>query len=178
MAMNQRYRKREAAVASLQTRLGVVVKKVGSAPANQGSVNGLNSPEDVLKTLIFPWLEHMDLIKPVCKLWSSLSMDSDLWKGTYSRLFSYPSKLFLLESDDPDWKELFAKKYRARTRNALRIGDGGHICVLCPVPGCDAICGSKIDYDHHLLGHEEEYLLHCIKARKKRGRSTPKRTIK
>ena len=138
----------------------------------------MSSSEDVLKTLIFPWLEHTDLIKPVCKLWQRLSMDSDLWKAQYSRRFSYPSNLFLLETDGPDWKDLFAKKHRARIRNALRIGDGGHICVLCPVPGCDAICGSKIDYDHHLLGHEEEYLLHCIKARKKRGRSTPKRTIK
>lgn len=171
----QKHRKRQAAVALLQSRLGVVGKEVGSAPTKQGSsATSVKSPEDVLKTLIFPWLGLTDFTKPVCKLWQRLAADSQLWKAQYSRRFSYPRKLFLLESDidSPDWKELFARKNRAYTRNVRigSIGDGGLTCTLCPVPNCDVICGSKIDYDHHLLGHEEDYLLHCMKARNMRGR--------
>lgn len=171
----QKHRKRQAAVALLQSRLGVVGKEVGSAPTKQGSsATSVKSPEDVLKTLIFPWLGLTDFTKPVCKLWQRLAADCQLWKAQYSRRFSYPRKLFLLESDidSPDWKELFARKNRAYTRNVRigSIGDGGLTCTLCPVPNCDVICGSKIDYDHHLLGHEEDYLLHCMKARNMRSR--------
>ena len=162
-------------MASLRSRLRVVSEEFGCALTKQGSVKVAHGPEDILKIFIFPWLEYTDLIKPVCQLWRRLAADRQLWKAQYSRRFSFPGKPFLLESDD--WKELFFRKNRAHTRNVGSIGDSGHTCVLCPVPGCDSICGSKIDHDIHLLGHEEEYLLHCLKARNMRVRGGRGHTI-
>ncbi len=64
----------------------------------------INSPEAVLRHLIFPYLDPQSLVQPVCKLWTQLAECNLLWKSLYHRYFDAAPARWSYGVKEHDWK--------------------------------------------------------------------------
>ncbi len=64
----------------------------------------INSPETVLRYLIFPYLDPQSLVQPVCKLWTQLAGCNLLWKSLFHRYFDAAPARWSIGVKEHDWK--------------------------------------------------------------------------
>jgi hypothetical protein len=132
-----------------------------SAPKNQH----IGSPESVL-SLVFQFLDIYELLKPVCKLWTILVMESNwLWNQLYCYHFGKPSKEWMLLKSPCDWKASFRSMHQANRGVNNDANALGWKIRVCPVLGCCNILGTKLEFDLHMAKHEVKQLFHASKLK-------------
>jgi hypothetical protein len=88
----------------------------------------LRGPCDVLRVLIFPFLDYQDLVKPICKLWTELAGCNQLWKSLYEHHFGIISTRNL--PAPIHWKELFCSTANEPyVRMQCRINCGANLVI-------------------------------------------------
>lgn len=149
-------------------------------PRPQRNATEITSPETLLKQLIFPFLDFGDLqsLSVTCKIWKQLGDSDSLWQHLYAHHFGEPCVKWLDQSDIPSvmngdnlhvtWKNYFRKAHACRRSIREPCNGFGWAARLCPSLGCGSVLKNKLDYDKHMLKHEEKYLVRRIKEN--RGR--------
>lgn len=64
----------------------------------------IDSPDAVLRHLIFPYLDYKDLVQPVCKFWTRLAECDLLWKSLYCSHFGIAPVRWSFGVKEHDWK--------------------------------------------------------------------------
>ena len=129
------------------------------------------NPEDLLTSLIFRFLDFKDILqlKSVCKLWSELTDSNLLWKPLYEHHFGskYTHWLSMESSVAHDWKLLFCSTFSAQHTTVGKKNEFGWQIRICPTVGCNKELQNKLEYDLHVLKHEQSYCLNRVKYLKK-----------
>ena len=135
----------------------------------------INSPADVLKSLVFPYLDFKDLSKPICKLWTTMSESDQLWESLYKHRYGMPQEQWQTLSSMPtliNWKLLFRDNFVAKCNiRRPKINEFGWAVRICPKLGCNKELRNKLEYDSHVLKHEEEFHSNRIRGLKKMKRT-------
>lgn len=157
----------------LHQTLGDSLNQEGFDPANlDGTVESMvDRPESIMMQLIFPFLEISDLVQPVCKLWTELGKSNSLWYGLYCRHFGEACTKWLpTPMPLKNWKASFKTMYQTKRLVNDDSSMLGWKFVVCPVPCCCSILGSKLEYDLHMIRHELNFLEKlCLRSRGKVG---------
>ena len=132
----------------------------------------IDSPDAVLRYLVFPYLDFKDMVQPVCKRWTRIAKCNLLWKSLYQYRFGMPCTRWLTRSTSTthDWKLLFHSAFVANYNIRGQMNTFGWNIRLCPVLGCNKELRSKLEYDTHVLKHEETYCLNHMKHLNKKRR--------
>mmetsp|Transcript_19188 Transcript_19188/g.40102 ORF Transcript_19188/g.40102 Transcript_19188/m.40102 type:complete len:214 (-) Transcript_19188:202-843(-) len=153
-------------------------------PRPQSNTVEIDSPEMLLKQLIFPFLDFSDLqsLSVTCKIWKQLGDSDCLWQHLYIYHFGEPCVKWLDQSDIPSvmngdnlrvtWKNYFRKAHVCRRSIKEPCNGFGWAARLCPSLGCGSALRNKLDYDKHMLKHEEKYLVRRIKETRWRSKNT------
>lgn len=115
----------------------------------------LDNPTSVMRDLIFANLDFFDIVKPVCKLWTRLSKCNVLWEKLYQYHFGGSiSSLPLLPTETLQWKNLFRSSFLARKCVRGKKDKFGWPFRICPIVGCNKELRSRLQFNVHLLKHE------------------------
>lgn len=145
-------------------------------------------PGDVMRCLVFQYLDVTDITKPVCKLWKRSAECNELWKSLYHIKFGNSHTAWLSETNTSSWKTLFKDAFAAsinlrekcnrfvcrqkgkclNCKRPWKYDGFGFKACLCPLPGCNSVLESKFERDIHVLKHEKAYYLDQIKQMKKK----------
>jgi hypothetical protein len=129
------------------------------------------SSDEMLSWLIFPFLDAKDLLKPVCKLWSMKAEDDKLWQPLYRHHFGEPITKFMISPSTMSWKEHFVCRAKRTITTSTEKNSFGWTARLCPILGCCySVFRTVLDYDIHLLMHEERYCKSRLKELKKKAK--------
>ncbi len=166
-------------VSALRSVAKTLEVNAASTPSNfltqQNEAAEIDSPEALLKRLIFPFLDFLDLqsLSITCKIWKQMGECDSLWKHLYTYHFGEPCVKWLDHTDISSvmngeylpgtWKHYFLKAYFRRRSIKQHCNGFGWAARLCPLLGCGLVLRNKLDYDKHMLKHEERYLVHRIK---------------
>lgn len=130
----------------------------------------IDSPDAVLKYLVFPYLDFKDILKPICKLWTRLANSNSLWKHLYLNHFGTSFtrwSILTFHSEAPDWKLLFRSKFLSQYNVRGLRNDFGWLVRICPTVGCNKELRTKLEYEMHVLRHDQKYCLDQMKNLKK-----------
>ena len=137
----------------------------------------MSNPGVVLRDLIFPFLDFKDIVTSVsvCKLWTELVYSNQLWKSLHFSHFGNGCPAgWLISShsttDDQDWKMLFRSTFTAQYDIQGQVNDYGQAIHICPAVGCNKELRSRLDYDLHVLRHEDKCCLEKVKCLNKAQR--------
>ena len=132
-------------------------------------IQKIGGPCDVLRVLIFPFLDCTDLIQPICKLWTGLAECNLLWKSLYTHHFGKSSIELSRDAAalNDDWKMHFRSTHLARLKIRGTTNKFGWSLRICPIIGCNKVLRSKFEYNLHRLKHEETNILDEVKQLKK-----------
>lgn len=162
------YKNLQTKVCKLRRRMSQMEEKtclqITSSASSEQKIE-LNSPQDVLRQLVFPYLDYKDIIKSskVCKLWAQLVDCNALWKSLYQHHFGPRSATLLSSTNQTGWKTLFRTKMSATYNVKGKLNDIGWAVRICPMVGCHKDLHNKFTYDYHVLKHEELYYMERIK---------------
>ena len=119
----------------------------------------LDNPTSVMRDLIFAYLDFNDIVKPVCKLWTRLAECNVLWEKLYQYHFGRSiSPLPLLPTETLQWKNLFRSSFLTRKCVRGKKDRFGWSFRICPIVGCNKELRSKLQFNVHLLKHEDQDL--------------------
>ena len=124
----------------------------------------IRAPHDILRYMVFPYLDYRDLVKPICKLWTRLAGCNLLWKSLHARHFGTTSTQWSNVAPH-DWKLHFRSTLSAKYNVQGITNQFGWPLHICP--SCNEILHSKFECDFHLLKHEERYVLDEVKRLKR-----------
>ena len=138
--------------------------EITNSPISEQKIE-LDSPHDVLRQLVFPYLDYKDIIvsSKVCKLWAKLVDSNVLWKSLYGHHFGPRSATLLSSTNQTGWKTLFRTKMSATYNVKGKLNDTGWAVRICPIVGCDKDFYNEFTYDYHVLKHDEKYCMEKIK---------------
>ena len=162
------YKNLQTKVSKLRRRMSQMEEKtclqITSSASSEQKIE-LNSPQDVLRKLVFPYLDFKDIIKSskVCKLWAQLVDCNVLWKALYQHHFGPRSATLLSLTNQTGWKTLFRTKMSATYNVKGKLNDIGWAVRICPMVGCHKDLHNKFTYDYHVLKHHEKYYMERIK---------------
>ena len=172
------YKNLQTKVSKLRRRMSHMEEKTCLQITNSASSEQkieLNSPQDILRKLVFPYLHYKDIIKSskVCKLWAQLVDSNVLWKSLYQHHFGPRSATLLSSTNQTGWKTLFRTKMSATYNVKGKLNDIGWAVRICPMVGCHKDLHNKFTYEYHVLKHDEKYYMERIKYLKQsRKKST------
>ena len=126
----------------------------------------ITGPDDVLRHLVFPFLDCGDLVKPICKHWTRLAGCNLLWKSLYAYHFGATSTQWS-NSASHDWKLHFRRTRSAKYNVQGLTNQFGWPLHICPIGGCNKILHSIFECDFHRLKHEEMYIRDEVKRLKR-----------
>ena len=129
----------------------------------------IGGPCDVLRVLIFPFLDFTDLIQPICKLWTRLAECNLLWKSLYRHHFGTSSMELTRNAAvlNDDWKLHFRSIHLAKLRIRGMTNEFGWSYHICPMIGCNKVLRCKFEYNFHRLKHKDTNILDEVKQLKK-----------
>ena len=116
----------------------------------------LDDPTSVLRDFIFAYLDFNDIVKPVCKLWTRLAECNVLWEKLYQ--YHFISPLPLPPTETLQWKNLFRSSFLASKCVRGKKDKFGWSFRICPIVGCNKEFRSKLQFNMHLLKHEDQEL--------------------
>jgi len=124
---------------------------------------------DVLRALIFPFLDCTDLIQPICRLWTRLAECNLLWKSLYAHHFGTSSIELSRDAAalNDDWKMHFRSTHLAKLKIRDTTNKFGWSYHICPLTDCNKVIRSQFDYNLHCLKHEKINILDEVKQLKK-----------
>ena len=181
------FRVLQSKVAKLYQQIDSLEKGIDMKPSQStlstNSRREIVSPNEVLKYLVFPFLGCKDLLQPVCKLWSQMASSNELWEAQYKSYFGMPrSKCLMIppkSSSNYDWKLLFRSAFLAKSNVRGKVNNFGMLIHVCQnIVGCNKELCTKLEYDSHLLKHDEKCCfdaIKCLKKLKRERKSKPRK---